>query len=143
MEHIDCTAWIDENSMYIKTVNTHSQYECIIVWCDEPCRVSRWKGYRAIHRHNCWDISPIADGAHSGSKRGCPEHSSLLFLGLILVIGRPLKYEVDGRPRSGSVFNFCNDPSGCGNSCCPPSWLPQIPSKVAARINFYTINLRL
>ena len=47
MEQIGHTAWIDENPMHIKTVNTHSQYECVIVWCDDPCRVNRWKGYRA------------------------------------------------------------------------------------------------
>ena len=137
MEQIGRTTWIDDNPVYIKTVNTHSQYECVIVWCDDPCRVNRWKGYEAIHRQNCWDISPIADGVHYGSNQGCPEHSSPLFLGLILVVSRPLEYEVDGWPRYGSVFNFCNGPMGCGSSCCPPDRLPQIPSKVADSNQFF------
>ena len=85
--------------MHIKIVNTYSQYKCFVVWCDNPCRVNRWKGYRAVHQQNRWDISPIVDGVHSGSNRGSPEHSSLLFLGLILVVSRSPQYEVNGRPR--------------------------------------------
>ena len=100
MEQIGCTTWIDENPVHIKTVNTYSQYECVVVWCDDPCRVNRWKGYRAVHRQNYWDISLIADGVHSGSNRGCPEHSSSLFLGLILAVDRSPQYKVDSRPRS-------------------------------------------
>ena len=46
MEQIGRIAWIDENPVHIKTVNTHSQYECVIVWCNDPCKVNRWKGYR-------------------------------------------------------------------------------------------------
>ena len=131
MEQIGCTAWIDENPVHIKTINTYSQYECVAVWCDDPCRVNRWKGYRVVHRKDCWDISPIADGVHSGSNRGCPEHSSPLFLGLILVVDRSPKYKVNSRPRSWSMFDFCYGPVGYGSSCCPASWLPQEPSEVA------------
>ena len=116
--------------MHIKTINTYNQYECVVVWCDNPCKVNRWKGYRVVHRQNRWDISPIADGVHPGSNRGCPEHSPSLFLRLILVVGRCPQYEVDGRPRSWCMFNFYNCPAGCGSSYCPPGWLPQIPSKV-------------
>ena len=29
------------------------------------------------------------------------------------------------------MFDFCNGPAGCGSSCCPPGWLPQVPSEVA------------
>ena len=116
--------------MHIKTVNRYSQYKCVVVWCEDPCRVNRWKGYKVVYRQNRWDIPPIADGVDSGSNRGCPEHSSSLFLGLILVVGRSPQYEVDGRLRSWSVFNFCNGPAGCGSSYCPPGWLPQILSEV-------------
>ena len=101
------------------------------MWCDNPCRANRWKGYRAVHRQSGWDISPIADGVHSGSNRGCPKHSSSLFLGLILVVSRSPQYEVNGWPRSWSMLNFCNDPVGRGRGYYPPGWLPQIPSKVA------------
>ena len=87
IEQIGRTAWIDENPVHIKNVNTYSQYECIVVWCDDPSRVNRWKGYRAVHLQNCWDISLIVDGVHSGSNRGCPNHFSPLFLGLILAVG--------------------------------------------------------
>ena len=89
------------------------------------------KGYRVIHRQNCWDISPIADGVYSGSNRGCPEHSSPMFLGLILAVGRSPQYEVDDRSRSWSMFDFCNGPTSCGSSCCPQGWLPQVSSEVA------------
>ena len=131
MKQIFRTAWIDENHVHNKTVNTYRQYEYFVVWCDDPCRVNRWKGYRAVHWQNCWDISPITDGVHSGSNRGCPEHSSPLFLGLILAVGRPPHYEVDGRPRSWSMLDFCNGPAGCGSNCCLLGWLPQVPSEVA------------
>ena len=131
MEQIGRTAWIDENPVHIKIVNTHSQYECVIVWCDDLCRVNGWKGYRAIHRQDCRDISPIADDVHFGSNRGFPDHSSFLLLGLILAVGRSPQYEVDDRPRFWSMFYFCNGPIGYGSDCCPTVWLPQIPSKVA------------
>ena len=131
MKQIGRTARIDKNPVHIKTVNTHSQYECVIVWCDDLCRVNRWKGYRVVHWLNCKDNSPIADDVYSGSKRGCPDHSSPLLLGLILAVGRPPQYEVDGRPRFWSMFYFCNDRVGCGSDSCPTGWFPQIPSKVA------------
>ena len=101
------------------------------MWCDDPCRVNRWKGYRVVHRQSGGDISLIADGAHSGSNRGCPKNSSLLSLGLILVVSQSPQYEVNGRPRSWIMLNFCNGPAGRGRSYCPPGWLPQISSKVA------------
>ena len=101
------------------------------MWCDDPCRIDRWKGYRAVHQQDCKDISPITDGVHSGSNRGCPEHCSPLFLGLILVVDRSPQYEVDGRPRFGGIFDLYNGPMGCGSCCCPAGWLPQVPSEVA------------
>ena len=101
------------------------------MWCDDPCRVNRWKGYRAVHRQSGGDISPIADSVHSSSDQGYPKHSSLLFLGLILVVSWSPQYEVNGRPRSWNMLNFCNGPTGCGRGYCPPGWLPQLPSKVA------------
>ena len=88
MEQIGRTAWIDENPVHIKIVNTHSLYECVIVWCDDPCKVNGWKGYKAIHWHNYKDISPIADDVHFGYNRGCPDHSSSLLLRLILAVDR-------------------------------------------------------
>ena len=130
MEQIGRTAWIEENPMHIKTVNTYSQYECVVVWCDDPCRVKRWKGYRVVQWQNRWDILSITYCFHSSSPRGYSKHSSSLFFGLIMVVSRPPQYEVDGRPRSWSVFNIYNCPAGCDSSCCPPGWLPQIPSEV-------------
>ena len=101
------------------------------MWRDDPCGVNRWKGYRAVHRKNCWDISLIADGVYPGFNEGCLEHSSPLFLGLILVVDRSPQYEVDGRPRPWSMFDFCNGLVGCGSECCPTGWLPQVSSEVA------------
>ena len=143
MEQISGTARIDEDPVHIKTVNAYSLYKCVVVWCDDPCRIDRWKGYRAVHRQDCRDISPIADGVHSGSNRGCPKHCSLLFLGLILDVDQSPQYEVDGRPRFGGMFDLCNGPMGCGSGCCPAGCLPQVPSEVVARISFSTRNLRL
>ena len=68
--------------------------------CDDPCRVNRRKGYRAVNRQNCCDFSSVADGVYSGSDRSRPEHSSPLFLGLILAVGRSPQSKVDGRPGS-------------------------------------------
>ena len=45
MEQICRIAWIDEDPVDVKTVNAYSQYKCVVVWCDDPCRVNRWKGY--------------------------------------------------------------------------------------------------
>ena len=59
MEQIDRTAWIDENPMHINTVNTYSHYECVVMWCDDPCRVNRGKGYRAVNKQNCCDIPSV------------------------------------------------------------------------------------
>ena len=96
------------------------------MWCDDPRGVNRWKGYRAINREHCRDISLIADGVYSGSDRGCSEHSSPLFLGLVLVVDRSPRYEVDGRLRFWSKFDFGNSPAGCGSDRGPAGWLPQI-----------------
>ena len=130
MEQIGRTAWIDENHVHIKIVNAYSQYECVVVWCDDPCRVNRGKGYGAVHRQNYYDIPPVANGVYSGYNRGRLEHSSPLFLGLILAIGRSPQYKIDGRPGFWSMFDICNGPVGCGSSCCPAGWLLQIPSEV-------------
>ena len=124
MEQIGHTAWIDENPVHIKTVNTYSQYECVVVWCDDPCRANRGKGYRVVNQQNYCDIPPVTDGVYSGSDRGRPEHSSLLFLGLILVVSRSPQYKVDGRPGSRSMFDIYNGPVSCGSGCCPAGWLP-------------------
>ena len=50
MEQIGLIAWIDKDPVHIKTVNTYSQYKCVVVWCDDPCRVNGGKGYRAVNR---------------------------------------------------------------------------------------------
>ena len=100
MEQIGRTAWIDEDPVHIKTVNTYNQYECVVVWCDDPCRVNRGKGYKVVNRQNCCDIPLVADGVYSGSDRSRPEHSSPMFLGLILAVDRSPQYKVDGRPGS-------------------------------------------
>ena len=130
MEQIGRTAWIDENSVHIKTVNTYSQYECVVVWCDDPCRVNMGKGYRAVNRENCGDIPSVADGVYSGSDRGRPEHSSPLFLELILAVSRSPQYKVDGRSGSRSILDICNGPIDCESGCCPTGWLPQVSSEV-------------
>ena len=78
------------------------------MWCKDPCRVNRWKGYRAVHRLRCWGFSLTADSVYSGSNLGCSKHSSPLFLGLV----------------------FCHCSISCGSDCCPAGWLPQVPSKV-------------
>ena len=71
------------------------------MWCKDSCRVNKWKGYKVVHRLRCWGVSLAANGVYSGSNRGCPKHSSPLFLGLVLAVGcaPPPQYEVDGQPR--------------------------------------------
>ena len=130
MEQIGHTTWIDENHVHIKTVNTYNQYECVVVWCDDPCRVNRGKGYRVVNWQNCCDITTVADSVYSGSDRGRPEHSSQLFLGLISAFSRSPQYKVDGLPGFRSMLDICNGPIGCESGGCPAGWLPQVPSEV-------------
>ena len=130
IEQIGRTTWINKNPVYIKTVNTYRQYECVVVWCDDPCRVNMGQGYRAVNRQNYCDIPPVADGVYSGSNIGRLKQSSPLFLGLILAVNWSPRYKVDGRPGSRSMFDICNGPIGCGSSCYLTGWLPQVPSEV-------------
>ena len=53
--------------MHIKTVNTDSKYKCIVMRGDDPGRVDRGKGYRAVNRLNYCDVLSGADGIHPGS----------------------------------------------------------------------------
>ena len=82
--------------MHIKTVNTHGKYKCILMRGNDPSRVNRGKGYRAINRLNCCDVLLGANGVHPGSDRGRLEHFSPLLFGLILAIVRSPQYKVDG-----------------------------------------------
>ena len=84
--------------MHIKTVNTHSKYECIVMRGNDPGRVNRGKGYRAINRLSCNDVLPGADDVYPGSDRSRPKNFSPLLFGLILAIGRSPQYKVDGWP---------------------------------------------
>ena len=101
------------------------------MWCDDPCRVNRWKGYRAVYWLRSWGVSLIADGVYSGSNRGGPKRSSPLFLGLVLAIEWSPQYEVDGRSRLWSMFNFRHCPVSREGDCCPAGWFSQVPSEVA------------
>ena len=53
--------------MHIKNVNTHSKYKCIVMRGNDPGRVDRGKGYRAINRLSCCGVFPGADGVYPGS----------------------------------------------------------------------------
>ena len=48
--------------MHIKTVNTDSKYKCIVMRGNDPGRVDRGEGYRAVNRLNCCDVLLGADG---------------------------------------------------------------------------------
>ena len=48
--------------MHIKTVNTNSKYKCIVMRGNDPSRVNRGKGYRAVNRLNYCDVLSDADG---------------------------------------------------------------------------------
>ena len=73
--------------MHIKTVNTYGKYKCIVMRGNDPGRVNKGKGYRAVNRLNCGDVLSSANGVHLGSDRGRPKHFSPLLFGLILAIG--------------------------------------------------------
>ena len=76
--------------MHIKTVNTHSKYECIVMRGNDLGRVNRGKGYRAVNRLSCSGVFPGADGVYPGYDRGRSEHFSPMLFGLILAISRSL-----------------------------------------------------
>ena len=48
--------------MYIKTVNTDSKYKCIVMRGNDPGRVNRGEGYRAVNRLHCCDVLLGANG---------------------------------------------------------------------------------
>ena len=56
--------------MHIKIVNTHGRYKCIVMRVNDPGRVNRGKGYRAVNRLNCCDVLSGANDVHSSSDRG-------------------------------------------------------------------------
>ena len=68
-------------------------------WSNDPGRVYRGKGYRAVNRVDCsiaiWDV----DGVYPGSNRGCTQQPLLLVLRLILIISWAAQYVVFGGPR--------------------------------------------
>ena len=39
--------------MHIKTVNTDSKYKCIVMRGNDPGRINRGKGYKAVNWLNC------------------------------------------------------------------------------------------
>ena len=105
--------------MHIKTVNTHSKYECIIMRGNDPGRVNRGKGYRAINRLSCSGVLLGGDGVYPGSNRSRPEHFSPILFGLILAIGRSPQYKVDGWLGARGRLSINNDPVSCGSDCYP------------------------
>ena len=122
--------------MHIKTVNTHSKYEYIVMRGNDPGRVNRGKGCRAVNRLSCCDVLSGANGVYLGSNRSCPEHFSPLLFGLILAISRSPQYKVDGWPARG-MLKINNDPVSCGSDCYPVSWLSNIPSEVPNPNQFF------
>ena len=45
--------------MHIKTVNTDSKYKCIVMRGNDPGRVNRGKGYRAVNLLNYCDVLSV------------------------------------------------------------------------------------
>ena len=82
--------------MHIKTVNTHSKYECIVMRVNDSGRVNKGKGYRAVNRLSCSGVLSGVDGVYPSFGQGRPEHFSPMLFGLILAIGRSPQYKVDG-----------------------------------------------
>ena len=123
--------------MYIKTVNTDSKYKCIVMRGNDPGRVNRGKGYKAVNWLNCCDVLSGADGVYLGSDRGRWEHFSSLLFGLILAIGRSPQYKVDGWPGSRGMFSVNNDHVSYGSDCYPAGWLSNISSEVPSPNPFF------
>ena len=115
--------------MHIKTVNTHSKYECIVMRGND-------KG-RAVNRLSCSGVLPGADGVYPSSDRSHPENFSPLLFGLILAIGRSPKYKIDGWPGARGMLNINNDPISYGSNCYPAGWLSNISSEVPNLNQFF------
>ena len=77
----------------------------------------------AVNRQNCCGVPPGANDVYPGSNRGRPEHFSSLFLGLVLAIGWPPQYKVDGRPRPRR-FDTNHGSVNYGSGSCPVGFLP-------------------
>ena len=123
--------------MHIKNVNTHSKYECTVMRGNDPGRVNRGKGYRAVNRLSCSGVLPVADGVYPSYDRSRPEHFSPLLFRLILAIGRSPQYKVDGWPGARGMRNINNDLVSCGSDCYPAGWLSNISSEVPSPNQFF------
>ena len=123
--------------MHIKTIDTQSKYKCIVMRDNDPGRVNRGKGYRAVNQLNCCDVLSGANGVHLGSNQGRSEHFSPLLFGLILAIDRSPQYKVDGWPGARGMLNINNDPISCGSDCYSAGWLSNISSEVPCPNHFF------
>ena len=83
---------------------------------NDPGRVNRGKGYRAVNRLSCSGVLPGANGVYPGSDRSRSEHFSPLLFILILAIGRSPQYKVDGWPGARGMLNINNDPVSCATA---------------------------
>ena len=85
--------------MHNKIVNTQSKYECIVVRSNDPGRVNKGRGYRAVNQLDCFAAIWDMDGVHPGPGCGRSQQPPLLALRLILIFNRAAQYVVYGGPR--------------------------------------------
>ena len=104
---------------------------------NDPGRVNRGKGYRAVNRLSCRGVLPGADGVYPDSDRSRPEPFSPLLFGLILAIDRSPQYKVDGWPGARGILNINNDPVSCGSDRYPVDWLSNKSSEVPSPNQFF------
>ena len=53
--------------MHIKIVNTDSKHKCIVMRGNNPSKVYKGEGHRAVNRLNYCDVFLSSDGVHPGS----------------------------------------------------------------------------
>ena len=123
--------------MHIKTVNTHSKYKCIVMRGNDPGRVNRGKGYRAVNRLSCCSVLPGANGVYLGSNLGRPDYFSHLLFGPILAICRSPQYKVDGWLGPRGMLSIDKDLISCGSGCYLAGLLSYIPFEVPSPNQFF------
>ena len=70
------------------------------MWSNDPGRVNKGKGYKAVNWLDCSAAVWGVDGFYSSPEGGCEQQPLHLALRLILIVSRAAQYIVDGGQRN-------------------------------------------
>ena len=102
-----------------------------MVLSNNPGRVKKGKGYRAVNWMDCSAAIRDVDGIYPGSSYGRSQQPLLLALRLILVVDRAADYVIYGRPRFKQELCACHYSFNRESGLNSVDRLPNISPKVA------------